>query len=202
SISMLSVLGLMLLIGWKGLTYFWPAPLYQWHVDSKERSLVVDLDKMVSKQDVLVGQLYERKYIPIEQVPQVHDLLSPQNLSMGLIQRLSIKVGNRELYPADFVSILDINLREPTTPPEWAVIERSRGGDFFGKPVGFKTASGTFYSNIDQKLEDGLLFADSLREETSRVVNQEISNVSWQLENLRLEKRKLELNESVSDDYL
>ncbi|MEZ8323634.1 phosphate ABC transporter permease PstA [Vibrio cyclitrophicus] len=202
SISMLSVLGLMLLIGWKGLTYFWPAPLYQWQVESKDLSLVVDLDETVSKQDVLIGQLYERKYIPIEQVPQAHDLLSPQNISTGLIQRLNIKVANRELYPADFVSILDVNLLEPTTPSEWAVIERSRGGYFFGKPVGFKTASGTFYSNIDQKLEDGLAFADTLREETSRVVNQEIRNVSWQLENLRLEKRKLELNESVSDDYL
>ncbi|WP_061039936.1 phosphate ABC transporter permease PstA [Vibrio coralliirubri] len=202
SISMLSVLGLMLLIGWKGLTYFWPAPLYQWQVDSKDLSLVVDLDETVSKQDVLVGQLYERKHIPIEQVPQVHDLLSPQNLSTGLIQRLSIKVANRELYPADFVSILDVNLREPTTPLDWVVIERSRGGYFFGKPVGFKTASGTFDSNIDQKLEQGLAFADTLRKETSRVVNQEIRNISWQLENLRLEKRKLELNESVSDEYL
>ncbi|WP_050644445.1 phosphate ABC transporter permease PstA [Vibrio coralliirubri] len=202
SISMLSVLGLMLLIGWKGLTYFWPAPLYQWQVDSKDLSLVVDLDETVSKQDVLVGQLYERKYIPIEQVPQVHDLLSPQNLSTGLIQRLSIKVANRELYPADFVSILDVNLREPTTPLDWVVIERSRGGYFFGKPVGFKTASGTFDSNIDPKLEQGLAFADTLRKETSRVVNQEIRNISWQLENLRLEKRKLELNESVSDEYL
>lgn len=116
SISMLSVLGLMLLIGWKGLTYFWPAPLYQWQVESKDLSLVVDLDETVSKQDVLIGQLYERKYIPIEQVPQAHDLLSPQNISTGLIQRLNIKVANRELYPADFVSILDVNLLEPTTP--------------------------------------------------------------------------------------
>ena len=115
---------------------------------------------------------------------------------------MSIKVANRELYPADFVSILDVNLREPTTPLDWIVIERSRGGYFFGKPVGFKTASGTFDSNIDQKLEQGLAFADTLRKETSRVVNQEIRNISWQLENLRLEKRKLELNESVSDEYL
>ncbi|WP_061019449.1 MULTISPECIES: phosphate ABC transporter permease PstA [Vibrio] len=202
SISMLSVLGLMLLIGWKGLTYFWPAPLYQWQVDSQDLSLVAELDETESKPGMLIGQLYERKYIPIEQVPQAHDLLSPQNLSTGLIQRLSIKVANRELYPADFVSILDVNLHEPTTPSEWAVIERSRGGYFFGKPVGFKTASGTFDSNIDQKLEQGLAFADTLREETSRVVNQEIRNISWQLENLRLERRKLELNESVSDEYL
>ena len=102
SISMLSVLGLMLLIGWKGLTYFWPAPLYQWQVDSKDLSLVVDLDETVSKQDVLIGQLYERKYIPIEQVPQAHDLLSPQNLSTGLIQRLSIKVCEQRALPSRF----------------------------------------------------------------------------------------------------
>ncbi len=32
SMSLLSVLGLLLLIGWKGLNFFWPAPLYQWNV--------------------------------------------------------------------------------------------------------------------------------------------------------------------------
>lgn len=44
SISMIAVLGILLLIGWKGLSYFWPTPLQEWHtIDGK----------------VIVGQLYD-----------------------------------------------------------------------------------------------------------------------------------------------
>ena len=118
SISMLSVLGLMLLIGWKGLTYFWPAPLYQWQLDDSAQSQV----ELNGSPDRLIGQLYENKYIPIAQIPQSQEHLSEQQLAIGLVKRLSIKVANRELYPADFVSILDINLQQPTEPKEWAVI--------------------------------------------------------------------------------
>ena len=202
SISMLSVLGLMLLIGWKGLTYFWPAPLYQWQTQVYTEAFVSGVDADVSSNDVLIGQLYERKYIPLEQISGDISQFSEQNIETGLVRRLSIKVANRELYPADFVAILEVDLLEPTTPKEWAVIERSRGGYFFGKPVGFKTASGIRTQNIDQELVRGLAFSDTLREETSRIVDQEIRDISWQLEKLRLEKRKYQLNEQLTDEYL
>ncbi|MGB1320816.1 MAG: phosphate ABC transporter, permease protein PstA, partial [Vibrio gallaecicus] len=202
SISMLSVLGLMLLIGWKGLTYFWPAPLYQWQTQVDTESFVSGVDADVSTNDVLIGQLYERKYIPIEQISGDLSQFSAKSIESGFVRRLSIKVANRELYPADFVAILEVDLLEPTMPKEWAVIERSRGGYFFGKPVGFKTASGIRTQNIDQELVRGLAFSDTLRDETSRIVDQEIRDISWQLEKLRLEKRKHQLNEQLTDEYL
>ncbi|MGF1711221.1 phosphate ABC transporter permease PstA [Vibrio kagoshimensis] len=202
SISMLSVLGLMLLIGWKGLTYFWPAPLYQWETQVDTESFVSGVDADVSTNDVLIGQLYERKYIPIEQISGDLSQFSAKSIESGFVRRLSIKVANRELYPADFVAILEVDLLEPTMPKEWAVIERSRGGYFFGKPVGFKTASGIRTQNIDQELVRGLAFSDTLRDETSRIVDQEIRDISWQLEKLRLEKRKHQLNEQLTDEYL
>ncbi len=53
-----------------------------------------------------------------------------------------------KLYPADFVSILDVNLLRPLPLPEigrWQSVAEIRFA-FFGKPVGFKTASETFYT--------------------------------------------------------
>ncbi|MBW3697903.1 phosphate ABC transporter permease PstA [Vibrio sp. T187] len=200
SISMLSVLGLMLLIGWKGLTYFWPAPLYQWQVD--EPASTSELPHTQPNQQMLIGQLYERKYIPVEQITDAKNVLPTDVLDSGLVKRLSIKIANRELYPADFVSILEVNLKEVATPKEWAVIERSRGGYFFGKPVGFKTVEGIRTKNIEAELLRGLAFADTLREETRRIVDQEIRNVSWELEQLRLQKRKKQLNDDLSEAYL
>ena len=32
SISLIAVLGLLLLIAWRGLSYFWPAEIYQWEL--------------------------------------------------------------------------------------------------------------------------------------------------------------------------
>lgn len=57
SISLLAVLGLLTLIGWKGLNYFWPEPVYQWTL----------LEAPVAHQTLplkvgerIVGQLYQK----------------------------------------------------------------------------------------------------------------------------------------------
>ncbi|MGF1753518.1 phosphate ABC transporter permease PstA [Vibrio makurazakiensis] len=207
SISMLSVLGLMLLIGWKGLTYFWPAPLYQWQVNEAANLTDVPFAEQsgadqTKLNQVIIGQLYERKYIPVEQVGDAQKLLPQETLDNGLVKRLSIKIANRELYQADFISILEVNLKDVTTPEEWAVIERSRGGYFFGKPVGFRTVEGVRTKNIEHELIRGLAFAEILRDETKRVVDKNIRGISWELEQLRLDKRKLQLNNELTDDYL
>lgn len=88
------------------------------------------------------------------------------------------------------MSILEVNLKEPTTPKEWAVIERSRGGYFFGKPVGFRSADGVLTDDIEKELVKGLTHADTLRDEIQKIVNQTVRTTSWSLEQLRLEMRK------------
>ncbi|NOH84732.1 phosphate ABC transporter permease PstA [Vibrio sp. 03-59-1] len=197
SISLLSVLGLLLLIGWKGLTYFWPAPLYQWEVVNNNI-----LPQSVEANHRLIGQLYQRDYIPIDHIVDAENKLPAAVLEEGVVGRLSIKVANRELYPADFVSVLEPELTVSTQPVEWAVIERTRGGDFFGKPIGFSSLDGIRTKNINQELIRGLDFADSLRSEIDRISNQEIRLISWQLEQLRLKKRKYELNEELNEEFI
>ncbi len=48
SVSLIAVLGLLLVIGWRGLTYFWPAPLLQWQTPDGK---------------TVVGQLYARESV-------------------------------------------------------------------------------------------------------------------------------------------
>ena len=50
SISLISVLGLLAMIGWKGLSFFWPCE-------------VVQLDRFRSKQTV-IGEIYDRELVP------------------------------------------------------------------------------------------------------------------------------------------
>ncbi len=187
SISLLSVLGLLLLIGWKGLSYFWPAPLYQWQT---------------SNGDTLIGQRYSQEYVPISHLSEMNIELSETSSELSLIKRINIKIANRDIYPTDFVSILDVDLLPPTQPKGWAVIERTRGGDFYGYPTGYQLADGSIDSDVKRQLAMGLSFAEVLRDEIDSLIENEVRVVTSQAERLRLEKRKRTLNETIDEAFL
>nr|WP_217273883.1 phosphate ABC transporter permease PstA [Vibrio coralliilyticus] len=187
SISLLSVLGLLLLIGWKGLSYFWPAPLYQWQTEQG---------------DVLIGQLYAEEYVPISHLREMDIALTPEVEEKGLVQRLSIKIANRDIYPADFVSILEVDLLERSKPEGWAVIERTRGGDFYGQPKGYFTADGKVSEQVKTDVESALVFADKQRTKIDRLVEKQIKVISAQADRLRLEKKRRELNGRLDAEFI
>lgn len=187
SISLISVLGLLLLIGWKGLTYFWPGPLYQWQDNHGQR---------------LVGRLYATESVPVSHLIEMGVDLPDAVEAKGSAKRLSIKVANRELYGADFVSMLSLELSEPTKPQGWMVIERARDGQFYGKPIGYEQVNGHVSEHVDILLAQGIEQANALREQIDRVVNEQIRVIGSSIEKLRLEKRRRELNHRLDDAYL
>ncbi|OAJ92536.1 phosphate ABC transporter permease PstA [Vibrio bivalvicida] len=187
SISLLSVLGLLLLIGWKGLSYFWPAPLYQWQT---------------KQGDVLVGQVYSQEYVPISHLREMDVDLPADVVEKGLVKRVSIKIANRDLYSSDFISLFEIDLDEPTKPENWAVIERARSGDFYGQPVGYLHADGRVSRNIAQDYTAGIAFAETLRDEIENLIERDVRVINAQAERLRLEKRKRSLNGTLDDEFL
>lgn len=187
SVSLLSVLGLLLLIGWKGLSFFWPSPLYQWQT---------------SQGEVLVGQLYATESVPINHLQEMAIELSDEVEERGLVERLSIKVANRDLYSADFVSVLETEVLDRTTPSGWAVIERTRGGDFFGRPIAYRQADGEMSQNVDVAIGRGLAFAEEVRGNIENLVEKQIKVLSAQADKLRLEYRKRELNGNLDDAFL
>ncbi|MCR9367371.1 phosphate ABC transporter permease PstA [Vibrio antiquarius] len=196
SISLLSVLGLLLLIGWKGLTYFWPAPLYQWNV----AALTPVQGEVLHENTILIGQVYERSFVPKSYLPESAALQLEDDEDFAT--RLSIKIANRELYPADFISVLQMQLDEPTTPKEWAVIERSSGGYFFGKLVAFQDGDNIYTSDIQSVLNKKLDDAETLRHEIDSLVVDQLKELGWKLEQLRLDKRKHELNDTLTESFL
>ncbi|MEF1282743.1 phosphate ABC transporter permease PstA [Vibrio sp. M250220] len=186
SVSLLSVLGLLLLIGWKGLSYFWPAPLYQWQTPQG---------------NTLVGQIYATEYVPVSHLTEMNVALPQETIDKGVVKRLNIKVANRDLYDADFVSLLSIDLEEPATPAKWAVIERVRDGDFYANPIGYLYPDGTISTDLTSEIRDRLDFANELREEIERLIEGDVRVISAQAERLRLEKRKRTLNGNLDDEF-
>ncbi|HFQ5327266.1 TPA: phosphate ABC transporter permease PstA [Vibrio vulnificus] len=195
SISLLSVLALLLLIGWKGLNYFWPAPVYQWTIVKTSPQL----SPQTSVGSLVIGQVYQRNQVDSSQLPpSLQAIVQDEQEAV----RLKIKVANRGLYPSEFISVLESQLSEPTTPEEIVVFERSSGGDFYGRYLAFRDGDTQTSENIFPLLQDKLEYAERLREEIALVVEQSIKPLSWKLEQLRLDKRRKELNGTLSAEYL
>ncbi len=187
SFSLLSVFALLLLIGWKGLTYFWPAPLYQWHDNQG---------------NTIVGVLYDRDSILSSHLPHQDELNRQYGQLNSSVTRYSIKIANRDIFPADFISMFDFQLTKATTPEGWAVIDRIKDGQFIGKPVAYILPDGSRAGDIHTATEAGLKQAKELRSKIDELLTSELQVVGRKLESLRLEKRKREFNNNLSEKYL
>ncbi|HGF7477142.1 TPA: phosphate ABC transporter permease PstA [Vibrio mimicus] len=187
SVSLIAVLGLLLVIGWRGLTYFWPAPLLEWKTPDGQ---------------VVIGELYARESVPVSHLKEMNLPLPEEVEAAGLATRLNIKVANRDLYGSDFVAILDFQVEFKGAPQGWAVIERSRGGQLFGKPISFDAVDGQGEQPLDLRLQQALQKAQAIREQVNTIVEQQVRVISGDLEKLRLEKRRKQLNNQLSDEFL
>ncbi|EGR0468052.1 phosphate ABC transporter permease PstA [Vibrio cholerae] len=187
SVSLIAVLGLLLVIGWRGLTYFWPAPLLQWQTPDGK---------------TVVGQLYARESVPVSHLKEMNLPLPEKVQAAGLATRLNIKVANRDLYGSDFIALLEFETEFKGAPQGWAVIERSRGGQLFGKPLRFDSTTGELGLPLERHLRQALLEAEAIRDQVDTMVEQRVRVISSQLEKLRLEKRRKQLNNQLSDEFL
>ena len=189
SVSLLSVLGLLLFIGWKGLSYFWPSPLYQWTNQQGE---------------MIVGQLYARESISINHLKQMNADLPLDMEKESDIERLDIKIANRDIYPADFISVLSKDLLQPSMPKMWAVVERTQGGDFYGKPKGYFTLANQnmVTSNVEETIEQALFFAKDQRLKIDRLVEKQIRVISAQYSKLKLEKKKRQISGQLDEEFI
>lgn len=185
SISLISVLGLLLLIGWRGLTYFWPAPLYQWQDDNGS---------------ALIGQVYSKTWVPTYNIPNATELLPQEVLEAGKVERYSIKIANRDLYGIDFVSLLSSELHQQQTPSDLVVIERTRGGDFFGRILALKGPQGEVDTSLESLLRIELSQIEMTRDQIDAIIERRLKGLNHQLEALRLKQRRDKLNGVLTDE--
>ncbi|MFG0605829.1 phosphate ABC transporter permease PstA [Vibrio mimicus] len=187
SVSLIAVLGLLLLIGWRGLTYFWPSPLLEWQTLDGHR---------------VVGELYARESVPVSHLKEMNLPLPADVEAAGLATRLNIKVANRDLYGSDFITLLEFQAEFKGAPQGWAVVERSRGGQLFGKPMRFDSLSEANNQPLEIVLQQALDKAQTTRKQVNTIVEEQVRVISGDLEKLRLEKRRKQLNNQLSDEFL
>ena len=181
SISLISVLGLLWLIASRGLSYFWPADIYQFDMTDEQ-----------GKPLTVIGEIYDRESIPTAQL--VHLNLDIDK-SAETIERLLIKTGNRELVSLDFRWILVPQINKTSLPEELVVIERRTNGNFYGY-IEDIILDGEVIGQ--QQMAELVERVSDFQTEIEALQKTDIGAINYQIERTRLKERKHRLDETLT----
>jgi phosphate transport system permease protein len=170
-ISLLMILGLLAVILTNGLGIFWPSPIEQ--VTLRDGS-------------VFAGEPMQRQAIP--------NPGQPDHLKK---HRLQLKVGNRDLYGFDFKWFDEADVAKREEPQGLYLVERSEYGPLIGAPVRVLEQ--------DKEVASGAAAASALpglvekgerdRREVKALEKDEIGSVNYDIERIRIQRRKLDYRE-------
>jgi phosphate transport system permease protein len=181
SISLIMVLGLLGLILVKGMSYFWPANVFDAQYQQANGETIR-----------LIGEISGRETIPVANARDNGYKIESDND----LERYLVKVGNRDVYGSDFQLILETFLLDVHYPEELAVVERREWGNAYGTILNIKEkgkiiAEGKEVEAIlNQRLQQVL----DVIAEITHIQKHQIGSINFEVERLRLKQRKLELD--------
>lgn len=182
SIAVIMTLGLLAVIAVRGLAHFWPADV-----------IVADYQVPGSELRVLAGER-----VQAEEVPRARLAASGLPVSEAggeFMTRELLKVGNREVYGADFSWVVGEWLSNIRTPEALVVLERREWGNFYGELLSVKEGGNLVAedSSAWDELQRRIERVDELHAQIARLEKVDIGRINHGLERLRLQTRKLEL---------
>lgn len=186
SIAVIMTLGLLAVIATRGMAHFWPADV-----------IVADYQVPGGEFRLLAGERVQS-----EEVPRAR--LAASGLPVAaeggeFMTRELFKVGNREVYGADFSWVVGEWLSNQRTPQDLIVLERREWGNFYGQLLNVKE-SGTLVAEGEAawpELQRRIQRIDQLHGEISQLEKGDIGRINHGLERLRLQTRKLELEDKL-----
>lgn len=180
SASILLVVGLLMLIGVRGMGHFWP----------------LQVQKIVYQQEdgnevVLAGQIREQETVTARRLRESGLEVAQDS---EFVTRYLLKTGNRDIIGQDFRWILEPSIKSSSKPHSMVVFEREEWGVFIGMLTGVSEAGKLLegadtWGDFQRRLEH----ANGLREEIRELEKGRIGSVNYRLERLRLKQRSLEL---------
>ncbi|TAK60692.1 phosphate ABC transporter permease PstA [Methylobacter sp.] len=181
STCLIMVIGVLGLIVVRGAGHFWPAQVVQFGYQEPGREF-----------QTIIGEHVDTSITPAAMAKSTGHIMSDDEDT--LVQYL-IKTGNRDITGTDFRWILERNIKQQQSPAELMVVERREWGNFYGQLLAVKEngkiiAEGdqawpTVQTRIDQAL--------AVFEEIAHLEKKEVGAINYSLEKLRLEQKKLQL---------
>lgn len=188
SIAVIMTLGLMMVIAVRGLGHFWPADIVEAHYQIPGQEA-----------KVMAGEITQ-----IEEVPRARLAASglPVDVNGGeFMTRELFKVGNRDVYGADFTWVVGEWLSDLRTPENLTALERREWGNFYGYLVNVKEA-GELVAEGDSSwpvLLERIERVEQLHKQLVRLEKKDIGRINAGLERIRLKTRKLELQGKLDE---
>lgn len=188
SASIVVVFGLLALIAVRGMSHFWPSDVQQ-------------IQYMSGNDEVrLIGELIESENIPSERY--IESGLGEVVEDVEYVKRWLLKTGNREILSSDFRWIDHHSIKHLETPEDIIVLERVEWGNFYGylkqvNELGTKQENEN-WSNLNKRLER----VYELREDIRDLERTDIGAINYQLESLRLDRRRLEIDGADTKENL
>ncbi|MBL4742615.1 MAG: phosphate ABC transporter, permease protein PstA [Idiomarina sp.] len=191
SISLVAVIGLVIMIGWRGLSFFWPSAIHE-----------MDVKQADGGTKHIIGEIYDSEIVPTTRLPQ--SMVELAEIESETITRYLMKIGNREYVPLDFTWVLESLVTEDSTPADLAVIERSKDGNFYGRITAITEQGNVIARQGDADFREVLFErverAVELNEQAMGLQESEIASVNYAMSELELERRRLELEGELTDE--
>ncbi|WP_303906314.1 phosphate ABC transporter permease PstA [Thiohalomonas denitrificans] len=181
SISIIMVAGLLLLIAYQGLGHFWPKAV-----------LETDYRQPGGDRVRVIGEIHDTESVPVERFTGT-GVEFPEGQEM--VTRLLVKTGNRDVGGLDFRWLVESRMEDVRYPDQLMVLERREWGNFYGfiKSVREQGDIVTRGEGAWEELQARLERVERLHAEIKTLEKDRIGTINYQLEQLRLEKRGLEL---------
>ena len=189
AISILMVVGLLGLLTVRGMAHFWPTDVMQ-----ANYAPPVAFGSVMSTE--VLGEQVETESVSSIQIASSG---IPVDESIPTYERELVKLGNRDVTGADFAWLLSRYISDIRYPANVVVLERREWGNFYGflsgvKESGERVVEGAgddaaLWDEFEQRLSRTL----AIHDEIYRIEKQEIGEVNYALERLRLNQRGLEL---------
>jgi len=182
SLSLIMVFGLLIMIAVRGMGHFWP-------------SNVLEFDYTVpgNASQRVVGEISETAEVSLENLRNSGIEIEHDN---KWVTRHLIKTGNRDVLGSDFRWLLVPYMSKQRLPKDMVVLERREWGNFYGYLKSIKQ-DGKVIANEARawgELKSRLERVEEIQEQIRDIEKHKIGSINYELEQLRLERRRLELN--------
>jgi len=192
SASLAMVVGLLALIAYNGLGHFWPHPVWELEYRAADGSGMQHL----------IGEITDEEETSVERMRHAGAQL-PENIGEDL-DRFLLKTGNRDVSGLDFRWILGPLIVKRDKPEKLVVFERTEWGNFYGFVKNLKQDGKVVAEGEDAwyELQSRLDQIDEVRKQIRHIEKSEIGAVNYSIEQLRLDRRRLELKGNDTPERL
>lgn len=187
ALCVLAVAGVLSLTALRGLGHFWPKPVVETTFVEKDGSTIR-----------LIGEVREREEVALRRLTEAGFKIEN---SAPFVNRLLIKLGNRDVTGVDFKWYPEPLIGKLTYPEDIITIERREWGNFYGhlkavKEDGKEVATGpATFAELRLRYER----AEALFQRILKIDKYDIGRVNFNLEQLRYEQRRAELKGVLTD---